>query len=58
MESTRQRIFFREVRLEEKGKVKAKVDACQLVLDRITGRLAPLPRRRRTQKMEVVPEDY
>ncbi len=58
MESTRQRILFREVRLEEKGKAKAKADACSLVLDRITGKLAPLPRRRRTQKMEVVPEDY
>ncbi|KAK0218916.1 hypothetical protein IW262DRAFT_1494904 [Armillaria fumosa] len=33
MESTRQRICFREVRLEEKGKAKAKADACQLVLD-------------------------
>ncbi|KAK0467541.1 hypothetical protein IW261DRAFT_1519313, partial [Armillaria novae-zelandiae] len=52
--STRQRICFREVRLEEK----AKTDACQFVLDRITGDLASLPRRRRTRKMEVVPEDY
>ncbi|SJL06792.1 uncharacterized protein ARMOST_10134 [Armillaria ostoyae] len=58
MESTRQRICFREVRLEEKGKAKAKADACQLVLDRITGKIAPLPRRRRTRKMDVVPEDY
>ncbi|PBK60303.1 hypothetical protein ARMSODRAFT_966184 [Armillaria solidipes] len=58
MESTRQRICFREVRLEEKGKAKAKADACQLVLDRITGKLAPLPRRCRTRKMDVVPEDY
>ncbi|KAK0218894.1 hypothetical protein IW262DRAFT_1462465 [Armillaria fumosa] len=58
MESTRQRICFREVRLEEKGKPKAKADACQLVLDRITGKLAPVPRRRRTRKTEVVPEDY
>ncbi|KAK0502452.1 hypothetical protein EDD18DRAFT_1100889 [Armillaria luteobubalina] len=57
-ESTRQRICFREVRLEEKGKAKAKADACQLVLDRITGKLAPLRRRHRTRKMEVVPEDY
>ncbi|PBK83372.1 hypothetical protein ARMGADRAFT_1089495 [Armillaria gallica] len=56
MESTRQRIYFREVRLEEKAKAKAAT--CQLVLDRITGKLAPLPRRRRTRKMEVVPEDY
>ncbi|KAK0234832.1 hypothetical protein EDD85DRAFT_845533 [Armillaria nabsnona] len=45
-----------QVRFEEKGKAKA--DACQLVLDRITGKLAPLPRRRRTRKMDVVPEDY
>ncbi|SJL06801.1 uncharacterized protein ARMOST_10143 [Armillaria ostoyae] len=37
---------------------KTKAAACSLVLDRITGKLAPLPRRRRTQKMEVVPEDY
>ncbi|PBK82138.1 hypothetical protein ARMGADRAFT_947123, partial [Armillaria gallica] len=58
MESTQQRICFREVRLEEKGKAKAKADTFSLVLDRITGKLAPLPRRRRTQKMEVVPEDY
>ncbi|KAK0234785.1 hypothetical protein EDD85DRAFT_1025570 [Armillaria nabsnona] len=58
IESTRQRICFKEVRLEEKGKAKAKADACQLVLDRITGKLAPLPRRRRTRKMEVVLEDY
>ncbi|KAK0432585.1 hypothetical protein EV421DRAFT_1910845 [Armillaria borealis] len=58
MESTRQRICFREVGLEEKGKAKAKADACQLVLDRITGKLAPLPRRRRTRKMDIVPEDY
>ncbi|SJL06780.1 uncharacterized protein ARMOST_10122 [Armillaria ostoyae] len=58
MESTRQRICFREVRLEEKGKPKPKADTCQLVLDRITGKLAPLPRRCRTRKMEVVPEDY
>ncbi|KAK0234826.1 hypothetical protein EDD85DRAFT_845508 [Armillaria nabsnona] len=57
MQSTRQRICFREVRLEEKGKAN-KADSCQLVLDRITGKLAPLPRRRRTRKMEVVPEDY
>ncbi|KAK0502558.1 hypothetical protein EDD18DRAFT_1347189 [Armillaria luteobubalina] len=55
MDSTRQRICFREVRLEEKGKAKA--DVCQLVLNRITGKLAPLPRRCRTQKMEVVPKD-
>ncbi|PBK79246.1 hypothetical protein ARMGADRAFT_174891 [Armillaria gallica] len=34
MESTRQRICFREVRLEEKDKAKAKADTCQLVLDR------------------------
>jgi len=58
MESTRRRMFFREVRLEEKGKAKAKADACSLVLDRITGKVAPLPRRRRTRKVEVVPEDY
>ncbi len=58
MQSTRQRIYFREVRLEEKGKTKAKADASSLVLDRITGKLTPLPRRRRTRKMEVVPEDY
>ncbi len=58
MESTRQRICFREVRLEEKGKAQAKADTCQLVLDRITGKLTPLPHRRRTRKMEVVPEDY
>ncbi|KAK0187039.1 hypothetical protein F5146DRAFT_1141903 [Armillaria mellea] len=44
--STRQRVCFREVRLEEKGKPKP--NACQLVLDRITGKFAPLPRRRRT----------
>ncbi|KAK0234803.1 hypothetical protein EDD85DRAFT_845415 [Armillaria nabsnona] len=56
--STRRRIYFREVRLEEKGKARAKADACSRVLDRITGKLAPLPRRRRTRKMEVVPEDY
>ncbi|KAK0218900.1 hypothetical protein IW262DRAFT_1494898 [Armillaria fumosa] len=58
MESTRQCICFGEVRLEEKAKAKAKVNTCQLVLDRITGKLAPVPRRRRTRKMEVVPEDY
>ncbi len=58
MESTRQRIYFGEVRFEEKGKAKAEADACQLVLDHITGKLAPLPRRRRTRKMDVVPEDY
>ncbi|KAK0218913.1 hypothetical protein IW262DRAFT_1274457 [Armillaria fumosa] len=58
MESTRQRICFREVRLKEKGKATAKADACQLVLDRITGKLAPVPRRRRTRKTEVVPDDY
>ncbi|PBK83360.1 hypothetical protein ARMGADRAFT_1067833 [Armillaria gallica] len=58
MESTWQRICFREIRLEEKGRVKAKADAGSLVLDRITGKLAPLPRRRRARKMEVVPEDY
>ncbi|KAK0234806.1 hypothetical protein EDD85DRAFT_955678 [Armillaria nabsnona] len=58
MGSTRQRICFREVRLEEKGRAKAKAYACSLVLDRITGKLAPLPRRRRTRKMGVVPEDY
>ncbi|PBK83385.1 hypothetical protein ARMGADRAFT_1089507 [Armillaria gallica] len=58
MESTQQRICFREVRLEEKGKAKAKADTFSPVLDRITGKLAPLPRRRRTRKMEVVPEDY
>ncbi|KAK0489794.1 hypothetical protein EDD18DRAFT_1359068 [Armillaria luteobubalina] len=60
MESTRQRICFKEVRLEEKGKVvaKAKVDACQFVLDRVTGILVPVPRRRRTRKTEVVSEDY
>ncbi len=56
MEITRQRICFREVRLEEKGKAKAKADACSPVLDRITEKLAPLPRRRRTRKMKVVPE--
>ncbi|KAK0234796.1 hypothetical protein EDD85DRAFT_845391, partial [Armillaria nabsnona] len=44
IQSIRQRIFFREVRLEEKGRAKAKADACQFVLDRITGKLAPLPR--------------
>ncbi|SJL06804.1 uncharacterized protein ARMOST_10146 [Armillaria ostoyae] len=54
MESTRQRICFREVQLEEKGKAQAKADACQLVLDRITRKAAPLPRRRRTRKMDVV----
>ncbi|PBK82147.1 hypothetical protein ARMGADRAFT_1019903, partial [Armillaria gallica] len=54
-ESTRQHILFREVRFEEKGKAKAKADACSVVLDRITGKLAPLPRRRRTRKMEVIP---
>ncbi|KAK0218898.1 hypothetical protein IW262DRAFT_1063085 [Armillaria fumosa] len=58
MESTQQRICFREVHLEGKGKVTAKADVCQLVLDRITGKLAPVPRRRRTRKTEVVPEDY
>ncbi len=58
MESTRQRIYFREVRLEGKGKAKTKADTSQLVLDRITGKLAPLPRRRRSRKVEVIPEDY
>ncbi len=58
MQSIRQRICFREVRLEGKGEAKAKADACSLVLDRITGKLAPLPRRRRTRKIEVVPDDY
>ncbi|KAK0200442.1 hypothetical protein DFS33DRAFT_157207 [Desarmillaria ectypa] len=61
MKSTRQRICFKEVRLEEKSIAKEKADYCgdgQHALDRITGKLAPLPRRRRTKKMEVVPEDY
>ncbi|KAG7442116.1 uncharacterized protein BT62DRAFT_936471 [Guyanagaster necrorhizus] len=49
VKSTRQRIYFREVRLEKKSKTKEKVD----VLDR---KLAP--RRSRSKKMEVVPEDY
>ncbi|KAK0502560.1 hypothetical protein EDD18DRAFT_1100971 [Armillaria luteobubalina] len=43
---------------KSKVKAKAKADAYRLVLDRITSKLAPLPRRRRTRKMEVIPEDY
>ncbi|KAK0234871.1 hypothetical protein EDD85DRAFT_845776 [Armillaria nabsnona] len=58
MQSTRQHIYFREVRLEGRGKAKTKADTSRLVLDRITGKLAPLPRRRRSRKVEVVPEDY
>ncbi|KAK0489816.1 hypothetical protein EDD18DRAFT_570376 [Armillaria luteobubalina] len=50
--------LFQRSSLEEKGKAKAKADACQLVLDRITGKLAPLRRRHRTQKIEVAPKDY
>ncbi|KAK0485375.1 hypothetical protein EDD18DRAFT_1293091 [Armillaria luteobubalina] len=58
MESIRKHLCFKEVHLEEKGKPKPKADACQLLLDCITGKLAPLPRRRRTPKIAVVPEDY
>ncbi|KAK0218881.1 hypothetical protein IW262DRAFT_1462442 [Armillaria fumosa] len=58
MESTCQRICFKEVHLEGKGKPKAKPDACQLVLYHITRKLAPLPCQHRTRKTEVVLEDY